>query len=62
MAPTISRPTPGTANTVSVMTAPPSKRPNCSPVTVTSGSAAFFSACRPITSHSVSPLARAVRT
>ena len=62
MAPTMRRPTPGTANTVSVMTAPPSSRPNCRPVTVTSGSAAFFSACRPMTSHSDTPLARAVRT
>ena len=62
IAPTIRRPTPGTANTVSVSTAPPRRSPNCRPITVTIGSAALRSAWRQITSHSETPLARAVRT
>ena len=35
----------GSANTYSVMTAPPIRPPNCSPSTVTTGISAFFSAC-----------------
>ena len=55
-------PTPGQAKTVSVMTAPPSRPPNCSPITVMIGRSAFFSAWRAAMPRSVSPLARAVRT
>src|SRR5215475_7209657 len=62
MAPTMSRPTPGTANTVSVITAPPSSSPNWRPATVTRGRAALTRAWWQITSHSDTPLARAVRT
>ena len=40
---TISRPTPGQLNTVSVTTVPPSSRPRLMPATVTSGSNAFGS-------------------
>ena len=52
---------PGQANTVSVTTAPPSSVPNCSPVMVTIGIAAFFSVCLTTTHISDTPLARAVR-
>src|SRR5437763_1003250 len=57
-----SRPMPGHAKTVSVTTAPPSSVPNCRPVIVTTGSAAFLSVCFITTAASGKPLARAVRT
>ena len=44
MAPTASRPTPGQENTVSVTTAPPSRKPICSPMRVTTGISALRSA------------------
>ncbi len=52
---------PGQENTVSVTTAPPSRVPNCRPVIVTIGIAAFFSVCLVTTHSSPTPLARAVR-
>ena len=52
---------PGHENTVSVTTAPPSRVPNCSPVIVTMGMAAFLSVCLTTTNTSATPLARAVR-
>ncbi len=52
---------PGHENTVSVTTAPPSRVPNCSPVMVTIGIAAFLSVCLATTHASATPLARAVR-
>jgi hypothetical protein len=58
---TASRPMPGHENTVSVTTAPPSRVPNCRPVIVTMGMAAFLSVCLATTSTSATPLARAVR-
>ena len=36
---------PGIAKTVSVSTAPPSRVPNCRPITVTTGMSALASAC-----------------
>jgi len=47
----------GTANTVSVITAR-EQQAELQPVTVTSGRAAFFRACRQITSHSDTPWPR----
>ena len=52
---------PGHAKTVSVTTAPPRSVPNCSPVIVTIGIAAFLSVCLATTHVSATPLARAVR-
>ncbi len=57
----MSRPIPGHANTVSTMTAPDSRTPIWSPVKVTTGISAFFSACLKSTGPALSPLARAVR-
>ena len=54
-------PTPGQAKTFSVITAPESSAPNCSPTIVTTGSSALRSAWRAITVRSPTPLARAVR-
>ena len=59
---TIRRPTPGTANTVSVITAPPSSSPMCSPTIVTVAMIAFRRMWRPITSEGRRPLARAKST
>ena len=61
IASTTSLPIPGHANTDSVMTAPPSRVPTCSPSTVSTGTAAFRSACRSTTARSARPLARPVR-
>lgn len=58
---TISVPTPGHAKTVSVSTAPPSRYPAWTPMTVTIGTSAFLSAWRTTTRRSTSPFARAVR-
>ena len=57
----MSRPTPGHAKMVSVMTAPPRSWPVSSPARVTMGMAAFLSVCLPTTTSSASPFARAVR-
>src|SRR5437868_3981044 len=56
-----SRPTPGQAKIVSVRTAPPSREPTWSPITVMIGSSALRSACRKMTDPEPSPIARAVR-
>ena len=61
MACTLSRPTPGHAKIVSVMTEPPSSVPSSMPTIVTMGIAAFLSACFHTTGGSLTPLARAVR-
>src|SRR6202795_2436259 len=53
------RPTPGQAKMVSVTTAPPRRKPYCSPTTVTTGMSAFFSACLPTIPSGETPLARA---
>ena len=44
MAPTAMRPTPGQANMVSVTTEPPSRKPICRPISVTTGISALRSA------------------
>jgi hypothetical protein len=62
MAWTRKRATPGRLNTVSVTTSPPMRKANSMPITVITGRIAFLSACRQITTRSVWPLARAVRT
>ena len=59
---TASRPMPGQAKIVSVMTAPPSRWARSRPSTVTTGSRPLRRACRRSTSASFSPLALAVRT
>src|SRR5258705_238443 len=45
----MSRPRPGRLNTVSTITAPASRLPNCRPKIVITGISAFFSACRTTT-------------
>src|SRR5262245_31739967 len=57
---TVSVATPGQANTVSVMMAPPRSWPNCNPRTVITGMQAFRKACLTTTMGSATPLARAV--
>src|SRR4051812_25323983 len=57
---TVSVATPGHANTVSVMMAPPRSWPNCSPSTVITGMHALRRACLTTTTGSDTPLARAV--
>ena len=59
---TVSRPSPGHAKMVSVMTAPPRSWPVSSPARVTMGIAEFLRVCLPMTIRSASPLARAVST
>ena len=49
------------AKTLSVTTAPPISSATPMPMTVTIGTAAFFSACRNSTFACPAPLARAVR-
>ena len=46
----------------SMITVPPSRNPTCSPMTVITGIAAFFSACLSTTREVPAPLAHAVRT
>ena len=58
----ISRPTPGMANTVSVMTAPPTSEPVCSPSKVTVEIQALRSTWRPSTSRRGKPFATAKPT
>ena len=58
---TVSRPSPGHAKIVSVITAPPSTCPASSPASVTIGIAELRSVCLPITRASRRPFARAVR-
>ncbi len=55
-------PTPGHEKIVSVMMAPPIRRPTCSPMTVITGSIAFRRACLKTTRQGTTPLALAVRT
>ena len=55
-------PMPGHANTVSVSTAPESKRPTWRPMIVEIGSSAFRNTWRESTTRGESPFARAVRT
>ena len=55
-------PMPGQLKTVSVSRAPPSRLPNCRPMTVVTGSIALRSACLMYTEPLERPLARAVRT
>ena len=55
-------PKPGRLNSVSMMTEPPTRIGSCSPISVTTGINAFFSAWRTTTSRSRRPLAQAVRT
>ncbi len=55
---TISRPTPGKANSVSITIAPPSSTPNWIPTTVTIGGAAFRNAWRYTIRLSATPFAR----
>ena len=57
---TVSVATPGQANTVSVMTAPPRSWPNWIPRTVMTGMHALRKACLTTTVRSATPLARAV--
>src|SRR5215831_5925585 len=57
---TVSVATPGQANTVSVMIAPPRSWPNCRPSTVMTGMHALRNACFTTTRASLTPLARAV--
>ena len=59
---TANLPMPGQANTVSVKSAPPSRLPNCRPMTVDTGSMALRRACLTLTEPLERPLARAVRT
>ena len=59
---TISRPTPGQENTVSVTTDPPSNSPARMPVIVTTGISELRATCHRNTVPGISPLARAVRT
>jgi hypothetical protein len=61
MAWTKRRPSPFRLNTCSVTTSPPSRKANSRPMTVTTGSMAFFRAWRTRISRTHSPLARAVR-
>jgi hypothetical protein len=61
MACTDSRPTPGQAKMVSVITDPPSKVPSSMPTMVTMGIEALRRACFHTTGGSLTPLARAVR-
>ena len=56
------KPMPGQVKIASVMTAPPSSEPICSPITVSTGSSAFLSACRRTSNCSPRPLARATST
>ena len=56
----MSRPSPGHAKIVSVMTAPPRSWPASSPASVTMGIAELRSVCLAMTRPSPSPLARAV--
>ena len=58
---TKSLPMPFRLNTCSVTTRPPIRNANSRPITVTTGSIAFDSACRTTTRRSNTPLARAVR-
>src|SRR5439155_762595 len=53
-------PSPGMAKSVSTTMAPPIRKPTWSPMTVTVGTSAFFSACLSTTGRSARPLARAV--
>ena len=55
-------PSPGMAKSVSTTMAPPIRKPTWSPITVTVGISAFFSACLNTTGRSARPLARAVVT
>ncbi len=57
----MSRPRPGRLKTVSTITVPARRFPNCRPKTVTTGMKAFFRPCRITTAHPASPFARAVR-
>ncbi len=57
MAPTSSRPIPGSAKIVSTITVPPIRRPILMPVTVTSVSDDGFSACTNRIRDDFSPLA-----
>ena len=59
---TISRPTPGTANTLSVITAPPSSAPTCKPTSVTVDGSALRSTCRNNTTRRDRPFERAKST
>ncbi len=61
MASTVSRPTPGMLNTVSVMTTPLMSSATPMPITVTIGTPAFFSAWRSSMAPAVAPFAAAVR-
>ena len=59
---TRARPSPGTPNACSTATEPPSTKPSSTPEIVMTGRSALGKAWRITTSHSRSPLARAVRT
>ena len=61
IASTVRRPSPGSANTLSVTTAPPMSSAKPRPMMVTMGRAAFLSAWRTSTRRGASPLANAVR-
>ena len=57
----ISRPMPGMEKTFSIKTLPPKAEAKLMPMTVTTGSSAFLSACLRKITFSFTPLARAVR-
>ena len=57
----VSFPIPGQANTVSTITAPPSRNGSERPSSVMMGIIALRMACLPMTRVSLSPFARAVR-
>src|SRR6218665_2280623 len=56
------RPRPGQLNTASTRIEPPSRKPNCRPIIVTTGISALRSVCLNTTLDSRTPLARAGRT
>ena len=58
---TVSRPSPGRPNTLSVTTEPPISSATPMPMTVTMGTAAFFKACTNRMPPCPMPLDRAVR-
>src|SRR3546814_13829451 len=59
---TSSRPRPGQLNTASTTMEPPSRKPNCRPIMVTTGISALSRQCFTKTTRSRRPLARGERT